>query len=95
MRLSALCLVAGRAPEERVFGGLALPLPTRRVMYSLRRQYARALYLYFDPGRRLPGPGKREISSPRDYDEAAARMIAAAVGRPSLDLETLVRWYIL
>src|SRR6266852_2582025 len=54
---AVLRLVEGRPPEERVFGGLALPLPTRRVMYSLRRQYARALYLYYDPSRRLRGPG--------------------------------------
>ncbi len=92
---AVLRLVEGRPPEERVFGGLALPLPTRRVMYSLRRQYARALYLYYDPSRRLPGPGKREISSPRDYDEEAARKVAAALGHPDADLKTLMRWDIL
>lgn len=92
---AVLRLVAGRAPEERVFGDLALPLPTRRVMYSLRRHYARALYLSYDPNRKLPGPGKREISSPRDYDEEAARKVAAAMGRPNADPEDLMRWYVL
>ncbi len=92
---AVLRLVEGCAPEERVFGGLALPLPTRRVMYSLRRHYARALYLSYDPGRKLPGPGKREITSPRDYDEAAARKVAAALGRPDADPENLMRWYVL
>ena len=92
---SVLRLVEGRAPEERVFSRPALPVPSWRVVYSLRRHYARALYLSFDPGRRLPGPGKREITSPRDYDEEAARKVAAALGHPDADLEKLVRWDIL
>ena len=92
---AVLRLVEGRAPEERVFSRPALPVPSWRVIYSLRRQYARALYLSYEPGRKLPGPAKREITSPRDYDEGAARKVAAAVGRPDLDLELLVRAYIL
>jgi hypothetical protein len=88
---AVLRLVAGRAPEEQVFSRPALPVPSWRVVYSLRRQYARALYLSYDPGRKLPGPGKREITSPRDYDEEAARKVAAAVGRPDVDPEELMR----
>jgi len=90
-----LRLVAGRAPEARVFSRPTLPVPPWGVVDTLRRQYARALYLLYDPGRRLPGPAKREILSPRDYDEAAARKVAAAMGRPDLDLEYLVRTYVL
>ena len=92
---AVLRLVEGRAPEERVFSRPVLPVPSWRVMYALRRQYVRALYLSYDPGRRLPGPGKREIRSPRDYDEMAARRVAAALGQPNADLERLVRWDIL
>jgi hypothetical protein len=92
---AVLHLVEGRALEERVFHRPALPVPSWRVMYTLRRQYGRALYLAYDPGRRLPGPGKREITSPRDYDEEAARKVAAAMGRPNADPEDLMRWYVL
>lgn len=92
---AVLRLVEGRAPEERVFRDRALLVPSRRIMYTLRRRYARALYLLYDPGRRLPGPGKREITSPRDYDEAAARKVAAAMGRPEADPVDLMRWYVL
>ncbi len=92
---AVLRLVEGRAPEERVFRDLALPVPSWRVVYTLRRQYGRALYLSYDPGRRLPGPGKREIMSPRDYDAAAARKVAAAMGRPEADPVDLMRWYVL
>lgn len=90
-----LLLVEGRAPHERVFSHPALPVPTRHVMYSLRRHYARALYLSYDPQRKLPGPAKREIASPRDYDEEAARKVAAAMGRPNADPKDLMRWYVL
>lgn len=92
---AVLRLVEGRAPEERVFRDRALLVPSRRIMYTLRRRYARALYLSYDPGRRLPGPGKREISSPRDYDEEAARKVAAALGRPDADPKDLMRWCVL
>ncbi len=92
---AVLRLVAGRATQERVFSRPALPVPSRHVMYSLRRQYARALYLSYDPGRRLPGSAKREILSPRDYDEAAARKVAAAMGRPGANPVDLMRWYVL
>ena len=88
-------LVKGRALEERVFHRPALPVPPWRVIYTLRRQYGRALYLEYDPGRRLPGPGKRAITSPRDYDEAAARKVTIAMGRPEADPMNLMRWYVL
>lgn len=92
---AVLRLITGHAPEARVFRRPTLPVPPWRVVDTLRRQYARALYLLYDPGRRLPGPAKREIVSPRDYDEAAARKVAAAMGRSDLELEYLVRTYIL
>jgi hypothetical protein len=92
---AVLRLVEGRAPQEQVFSRPALPVPTRHVMYSLRRHYARALYLSYDPQRKLPGPAKREITSPREYDEEAARKIAAALGRPDTDPVVLMRWYVL
>ena len=92
---AVLRLIEGRVPEERVFRDLALPVPSLRIMYTLRRQYGRALYLSYDPGRRLPGPGKREITSPRDYDEEAARKVVAALGRPEADPVDLMRWYVL
>lgn len=92
---AVLHLVEGRAPQECVFSRPALPVPTRHVMYSLRRHYARALYLSYDPHRKLPGPGKREIRSPRDYDEEAARKVAAAMGRPNADPVNLMRWHVL
>lgn len=92
---AVLRLVAGHAPEAKVFSRPTLPVPPWRVVDSLRRQYARALYLLYDPGRRLPGPAKREIVSPRDYDEEAARKVAAAVGCPAADPMDLMRWYVL
>jgi hypothetical protein len=92
---AVLRLVEGRGPEERVFRDRALLVPSRRIMYTLRRRYARALYLSYDPGRKLPGPAKREITSPRDYDETAARKVAAALGRPEADPAELMRWYVL
>ena len=92
---TVLRLVAGRAPEELVFRDRALRVPPRRVVYTLRRQYGRALYLAYDPGRRLPGPAKREILSPRDFDEEAAKKVAAALGRPETDPADLMRWYVL
>lgn len=92
---AVLRLVEGRGPEERVFRDRALRVPPRRTLYTLRRQYGRALYLAFDPGRRLPGPAKREITSPRDYDETAARKVAAALGRPEADPADVMRQYVL
>ena len=92
---AVLRLVEGRAPEERVFRDRALRVPSRRTLYTLRRQYGRALYLAYDPDRRLPGPAKREITSPRDYDETAARKVAAALGRPEADAAHVMRRYVL
>ncbi len=92
---AVLRLVEGRTLEERVFHRPALPVPPWKVIYTLRRQYGRALYLEYDPGRRLPGPSKRAITSPRDYDEEAARKVAAAMGRPEADPADLMRWYVL
>lgn len=92
---AVLRLVGGRAQQERVFRGLVLPIPPWRVIYALRRQYARALYLSYDPGRRLPGPTKHEITSPQDYDASAARRVAAALGLPEDDPVHLMRWYVL
>ena len=92
---AVLRLVEGRSPEERVFRDRALRVPPWRTLYTLRRQYGRALYLAYDPDRRLPGPAKREITSPRDYDEEAARKVAAALGRPEADPADVIRRYVL
>ncbi len=87
---AVLRMIEGRDPEERVF----THLPRRREFCTLRRQYGQGLYRSSAPGRKLPAPNKRHLSSPDDYDEAAAKEVAKALGRSDLDIDHVVRFSI-
>ena len=76
-----LAVVAGRAPEEKVFP----PIPTRIDVHSYRREYAQALYLYYAPAdHQLPPPTGR--LRPQDYDRGAARRVSVALGHNRIDV---------
>ena len=74
-----LSVVEGRAPDERIFSHI----PDTE-MHSLRREYAKALYLLHAPGWALP-PTERRLR-PTDYDQVAVHIVSRALGHERRDV---------
>jgi integrase len=81
-----LVVVAGRDPGELVFR----QIPKHFDVHGERREYAKALYLQYAPGRSLP-PAQGRLK-PSDYDRAAAEGVSAALGHRRVDV--VLRHYI-
>ena len=73
-------------PEALVFARI----PKHLDVHSYRREYAKALYLHYAPGRDLPPTGGRLKRS--EYDRDAAQQVSWALGHNRVDV--VLRHYI-
>ena len=74
--------VAGRAPDERLFGRL----PSHLDIHDRRRRYAQAVYHAASGGRHLP-PVRGRLP-PNSVDAVATQAVAHALGHNRLDVTT-------